>query len=179
MAIRHLLLGMSVVTLSSPTGSFAQENNAYSELPEFIVVGEPPSDEDAAAVRRVLGILGQGWGAGDAEMVSSVYSDNAEWMNAFGQIRRGSAAIEEYLADLWDGEADDVAEGEQRDEQPISLRYLGDDVAIYHGVTKSRRAGALEGAGDRRVHSTFVLEKVEGEWMVVHHHISDARPAVP
>lgn len=68
--------------------------------------------------------------------------------------------------------ADEVADGEQRDEQPVSLRYLGKDAAIYHGVTRSRRAGALEGADERRVHSTFVLQRLDGDWRIVHHRIS-------
>lgn len=59
--------------------------------------------------------------------------------------------------------------------QPVSLRYVGDEVAILHGVTMSTRGEARSGTGERRVHTTTVLAKEDGAWRIVHQMIMDAR----
>ncbi len=160
---------------------FAQAEDApepYEELPPFQTVGEPASDEDREAIMNVLRMSGQAWGEGDAKKLASFYSDDAEWMNAFGQIRRSSADIEHYLTELFAEDDEGMGEGEAQNGGAISLRYIGDDVAVFHGYTLSVRTGVLEGADQRRVHSTSILEKRDGVWLIVHEHISDARPAV-
>lgn len=167
----------SFVALSAALGA-DDGQEPYEALPDFVTIGEPASAADAEAIREVLAITGKGWGTGDAELFASVYSDDAEWMNAFGQIRRSREAIENYLTELFAEDDEGMGEDEAMSGASISLRYIGDDVAIYHGVTKSVRMGALEGADERRVHNTTVLEKRDGQWMIVHEHISDARPAV-
>ena len=157
----------------------AQETQSpYEALPEFVTIGAPASEEDLAAIREVLMKGGVAWGSGDASALASIYSEDAEWMNAFGQVRRGSEAIEAYLGDLFEDQDEEMAEFEEQSGSAISLRFIGDDVAIFHGVTRSTRMGALEGAEERRVHNTQVLEKRGDTWMIVHDHISDARPAV-
>lgn len=45
--------------------------------------------------------------------------------------------------------------------QPLSLRYVGDDAAIVHAVTRSTHAGGRTGEGERRVHNSSVL----GSWL--------------
>ena len=164
--------------LLAATALAEETSEPYEELPAFVTIGEPASPADAQAIRDVLATAGKGWGTGDAELFASVYSDDAEWMNAFGQIRRSREAIETYLTELFAEDDDGMGEDEAMSAASISLRYIGDDVAVYHGVTKSVRMGALEGADERRVHNTTVLEKRAGKWMIVHEHISDARPAV-
>ncbi|MEM8983097.1 MAG: SgcJ/EcaC family oxidoreductase [Pseudomonadota bacterium] len=168
-----VVLGLSLAMTSQAEDAPAP----YEPLPAFVTIGEPASDEDMDAIREVLRGTGRGWGQGDAEMVASGYSDDAEWMNAFGQIRRSSAAIRDYLTELFSAQDDAMAEFEEQNAASISLRFIGDNVAIYHGVTRSTRMGALEGADLRRVHNTTVLEKRDGQWLIVHEHISDARPA--
>jgi len=177
MTARYFSAALLALALSAAANA-DQVEDIFAPLPGFVTIGEPASAEDAAAIRALFGTLGRGWGTGDAAMVASVYADDAEWMNAFGEIVRGADNIEAYLRGMWADEPDDIAAAEQTDEQGLSLRYVGDDAAIYHGVTRSTRAGALPGADHRRVHSTFVVRKIDGEWKVVHHHISDARVGV-
>jgi hypothetical protein len=51
----------------------------------------------------------------------------------------------------------DDSEGEESNFQSGSMRFMGDDAAITHGVTMSRRGMEPGEQGERRVHSTFVL----------------------
>ena len=177
--MKSALLSVLLIPMASICEVRAQETlTPYEELPEFETIGEPASEGDFTAIRDVLMKGGAAWGQGDATTLASFYSEDAEWMNAFGQIRRGSEAIEDYLGDLFEDQDEEMAEFEEQSGAAISLRYIGDDVAIFHAVTRSTRMGALEGAEERRVHSTQVLEKRGDEWVIVHEHISDARPAV-
>ncbi|MEM1081097.1 MAG: SgcJ/EcaC family oxidoreductase [Pseudomonadota bacterium] len=158
-------------------GALANEpEEIFPELPAYIVVGEPASAGDLDAIRTLMMSSGQGWAEGNAGQVAVVYADDAEWMNAFGDVRRGREAIEGYLTDLFSYDEEGMGENEQANGRMISMRYVGDDVVILHSMTISNRAGALEGADHRQVHSTSVLAKEEGQWTVVHEHISDARP---
>lgn len=52
----------------------------FSELPQ----------EDQAAIGKTLLTLLQSFDKRNAEMLRSVYSDDADWVNAFGTVRRGA-----------------------------------------------------------------------------------------
>jgi uncharacterized protein (TIGR02246 family) len=158
-------------------GALANESQEiFPELPGYVVVGDPASPGDLDAIRTIMMNSGQGWAEGNASQVADVYADDADWMNAFGDVRRGREAIKEYLTGLFSFDEADMGESEQANGRMISMRYVGDDVVILHSMTTSVRAGALEGADHRQVHSTSVLAKQNGEWRIVHEHISDARP---
>jgi hypothetical protein len=68
-----------------------------------------------------------------------------------------------------------VSGDEQSNSQRVSMRFLGDDAAITHSVTISRRGMEPDEPGERRVHITFVLGKRDGTWKIVHQMIMDAR----
>jgi uncharacterized protein (TIGR02246 family) len=174
-----LAFALLIAGLISPVRSLAEETTEpeiFPTLPDYIVIGAPAAPEDEDAIRALMMDTARAWAAGDATGVARHYTSDAEWMNAFGDIRRGSDAIEDYLAWLFAGEDEGQGEADQAGGQMISLRYLGDDVAILHFMTKSTRSGALEGADVRHVHATSVLAKINGEWKTVHEHIADVRP---
>lgn len=63
--------------------------------------------------------------------------------------------------------------------QPISLRYLGDDVAVFHGFTNGQRGkSVLKDKKLRPTHFLFVMHKQDGQWLFLHKMISDARGSV-
>jgi uncharacterized protein (TIGR02246 family) len=115
------------------------------------------------------------WGSGDAEGAASAYAEDVEWTNAFGDVSRGSEALERKFEQLFTDVDADASEGEETNYQPVSMRFVGSDVAIVHGVTTSRRGSGVDGSDERRVHLTFVMAKQGGEWRIVHQVIMDAR----
>ncbi len=44
--------------------------------------------DDEAAIQGMLTVSGKGWSAGDAKLASSVYTEDAQWMNAFGRRKK-------------------------------------------------------------------------------------------
>lgn len=158
-------------TLFVPEGAYL-----YPNLPEFQVYGKPATPEDGEEVLALLRKFGQAWGSGDAEAAVSTYADNIEWTNAFGVIVKGTDNLKKYFNWLFSRDKEKSGgSSESNNSKLISLRYLGDDVAIYHGITLSDRGQSRSGHGQRRNHVTFVLEKKDGKWKIAHQMIMDER----
>jgi uncharacterized protein (TIGR02246 family) len=109
-------------------------------------------------------------------MLEAVYSDDADWVNAFGTVRTGRAEIVAYLRGLFaDANFDAgklVAPPESR------LRRLGDTVVAVS--THLRIIGqGLVGGGTidmRDNHSLHILQRQPGgRWLVVSEIYMDAR----
>jgi uncharacterized protein (TIGR02246 family) len=171
----ELLIAAQTCLLAAPV--FAQETpppGSYSTLPEYQVFGEPASPQDAEAIGMLMRRFSEAWGAGDASATASLYAEDAEWTNAFGDVVRGPDNLRAFLGWVFSRD-EEASEGESMRSRPLSLRYLGDDVAVVHGLTMSTRGAARSGAGPRRVHVTFILAKQNGEWRIVQQMIMDAR----
>jgi uncharacterized protein (TIGR02246 family) len=59
----------------------------------------PPADQEA--IGKTLLTLVKAFDDRDAEPRRGVYSDDADWVNAFGTVKRGSDDIVEYLTGLF------------------------------------------------------------------------------
>ncbi len=158
--------------LALPAG--AQERWA---TPDYRVFGRPATDRDAAAIDAVLESFGQAWAAENAEGVAALHADDVEWTNAYARIIRSSDALEMFLRDrLFPAFDASTSSGEAAALTPVSLRFVGADAAVYHGVADSDRGPARDGgAGRRRVHFHFVLERQGDDWRIAHTAIFDAR----
>ena len=56
---------------------------------------------DRHQVLTTLGALFSGFAARDVDMLTGVYSDDADWVNAFGSVKRGNLEIVNYLRGLF------------------------------------------------------------------------------
>jgi uncharacterized protein (TIGR02246 family) len=146
-----------------------------NEIPKFKIYGKAASQADSAAVMNLMGKFGRARGAGDAKTVASCFSTDAEWTNAFGVVVRGREKLHEFLGWLFSEDMEGTTEGESIKAKLVSLRYIGDNAVVIHGVTESTRGESRVGKGTRKVHVTFVLSKNSGEWLIAHQMIMDAR----
>src|ERR1700735_4469179 len=62
----------------------------------------PQADQEAIA-GTLLSLLA-GFRERDAEKLTNVYADDADWVNAFGTVKKGSEQIVEYLRGLFSSE---------------------------------------------------------------------------
>lgn len=171
-----LAASTAVAQDSPPTG--AQDEppaGTYSTSPEYRIFGEPASPQDAEAIRDLMRQFGQARGANDAKGAAAAFAEDAEFTNAFGDVVRGSDNVEKFLTWLFAGDEPGTTQGEGASYRPLSIRYLGDDAAVIHGMTQSTRGEARSGEGARRVHLTWVVAKEDDEWRIVHQQITDAR----
>jgi len=107
--------------------------------------------------------------------VAAVHSEDAEWINAFGRTYRGNQALEEFLeSGLFPAFDAEISRREMETFRVLSRRYIGADGAVLNTIMDSDR-GSSVGSGGRRVSLNLVLEKIDGEWKIVHQVITDLR----
>jgi uncharacterized protein (TIGR02246 family) len=134
----------------------------------------PP--EDQKAIGATLSALLGGFSKRDAAMLEAVYSDDADWVNAFGTVRTGRAEIVAYLRALFaDANFDagkPVAPPESR------LRRLSDTAVAVSTHLRITGQG-LVGGGTidlRDNHALHILQRQpDGRWLVVSDMYMDAR----
>ena len=163
--MKYILIFFVFLFFKVGTG-FSQENPSkdpiqfpdyaylYPKLPDSQTYGTPATPEDGQAVFEVLRQFG----------------------NAFGVIVKGAENISKYFTWLFSRDtANAGSSSEMSNSKFISLRYVGKDVAIYHGMTISQRGQSRRGTGDRRNHVTFVIANKNDKWLITHQMIMDER----
>jgi uncharacterized protein (TIGR02246 family) len=145
---------------------------AEMEVPGLEVF--PP--EEATAIRSTLGLLYEGFILRRAQTLNDVYSDDADWVNAFGSVKKGRAAIVSYLEGLF---ADGNFNAGQLAAPPThAARKLSPQVVAVSTHLQIRGQGLL-GGGEiplRDNHSLRILQKQpDGRWLIVSEMYMDAR----
>ena len=132
----------------------------------------PPHDQQA--IGKTLLTLLKAFRDRDAEALHAVYSDDADWVNAFGTVKRGREDILDYLRGLF---ADDnFNRGEPEGPPETSFRVLTPEVVLVsaHLRIKGQR---LVGGGtlDRDNFSLRALQRrADGSWVIVSEMFQDA-----
>jgi uncharacterized protein (TIGR02246 family) len=134
----------------------------------------PASDRAENLV--TLSALFGGFAARDAAMLQKVYSDDADWVNAFGSVKRGGREIVDYLLGLF---ADANFNAGRLAAAPRShLCQLTEDIATVSTHLQVHGQG-LVGGGEialRDNYSLRVLQKqADGRWLVVSEMYMDVR----
>jgi uncharacterized protein (TIGR02246 family) len=133
----------------------------------------PQADQDAIATTLIN--LVSGFRERDAEKLVGIYSDDADWVNAFGTVQKGGPAIVEYLRGLFaDG---NFNAGTVKGPPETSFRVLTPEVVVVsaHLVVEGQ---LLVGGGtmaDRNNFSIRVLQRqADGSWLIVSEMYNDA-----
>lgn len=132
-----------------------------------------PSDDQQAIGKTLLTLL-KGFRDRDAEALHAVYSDDADWVNAFGTVKRGREDIVDYLGGLF---ADDnFNRGEPEGPPETSFRVLTPEVVLVSAHLRIKGQGLLGGGTlDRNNFSLRALQRqVDGSWVIVSEMFQDA-----
>ncbi|ASW88881.1 YybH family protein [Mycobacterium marseillense] len=138
----------------------------FSELPAA----------DQEAIGRTLLTLLKAFDDRDAEPLRRVYADDADWVNAFGTVKRGRDDIVDYLRGLF---ADDnFNRGELRGPPETSFRVLTPDVVLVSAHLQVKGQGLVGGGTiDRDNFSLRALQRQgDGSWLIVSEMFQDANP---
>jgi uncharacterized protein (TIGR02246 family) len=136
----------------------------FSELP----VG------DQEAIGKTLLTLLKAFDDRNAEPLLGVYSDDADWVNAFGTVKRGRNEIVEYLRGLF---ADDnFNRGELTGPPETSFRVLTPEVVLVSAHLQVKGQGLVGGGTmDRDNFSLRALQRQDdGAWLIVSEMFQDA-----
>lgn len=135
-----------------------------------------PESEQPRLLAALASLLG-GFTARDADQLDGIYTDGADWVNAFGTVKRGNRAIVDYLRGLFADQ--NFNDGELVAPPRSSLQCLGDDVVVVSTHLQVRGQG-LAGGGTielRDNHSLRVLHRqADGAWRIASEMYMDARP---
>jgi len=139
------------------------------------MTNEAGRPEDQQAVGEAMMLLANAFRTLDASGLNALYSEDADWTNAFGTTKKGAAEIVAYLTQLL---ADPhFAAGKPLGPPQASMRFVADDVAVVK--TYIEREGQQTSDGDqlpvRRNHSLKVFRREAGGWRIVSDIYMDAR----
>ncbi|MFB2597421.1 SgcJ/EcaC family oxidoreductase [Herbiconiux sp. P17] len=143
----------------------------------FEIAGiEAMDTADQEAITALVGQMFIAFAQRSVDLLDGVYTDETDWINAFGSVKTGSAAIIDYLRGLFkDGNFD---QGRVVTGPDCSLRRLdGDNVVV---IAHLQIAGqGLVGGGEitlrdnRSVH--VISRQPDGAWRIVTQMFQDAR----
>jgi uncharacterized protein (TIGR02246 family) len=139
--------------------------NAISSLPQ--------ADQDA--IDTTLISLMTGFQERDAEKLVGIYTSDADWVNAFGTVKKGGPEIVEYLRGLFSDK--NFNAGTLKAPPETALRVLTPDVILVsaHLQVEGQK---LVGGGEIEVrdnHSLRVLQRQDdGSWLIVSEMYNDA-----
>jgi uncharacterized protein (TIGR02246 family) len=131
--------------------------------------------EDQEAIGATLISLMTGFQQRDAEKLVGIYTSDADWVNAFGTVKKGGDEIVEYLRGLFSD--DNFNAGTLKAPPETALRVLTPTVVLVsaHLQVEGQK---LVGGGEIEVrdnHSLRVLQRQsDGTWLIVSEMYNDA-----
>ena len=148
-----------------------------NQTPQLDLAGLDAFPEaDQLAVFTTLGALLNGFQQRNADALDAVYSDDADWVNAFGSVKKGRVEIVDHLRGLF---ADiNFNDGQLVAPPQSTIRRITDDVVTVSTHLQISGQG-LVGGGTielRDNHSLRILvRQADGTWRVVSEIYMDAR----
>jgi uncharacterized protein (TIGR02246 family) len=133
----------------------------------------PQADQDAIGATLIS--LMTGFRERDAEKLVGIYSSDADWVNAFGTVKKGGEEIVEYLRGLFSDS--NFNAGELRAPPETAIRVLAPEVVLVsaHLQVEGQK---LVGGGEIELRDNFSLRVLQrqndGTWLIVSEMYNDA-----
>ena len=125
--------------------------SSFAQLKAQAQSGDPVEEK---AVRAVLARFYEGWNTHDADKMVSVYAEDIDHINVFGEWQKGRATLRQELARLHAGPLRDS----RKNHTIEKIRFLKPDVAIVQV--------SAQGTGGPNL-GTYVMEKQKEGWVTV------------
>lgn len=135
--------------------------------------------DEQGAIQAMVEALLAGFAQRNVALLENVYTEDADWVNAFGSVKKGRVAILDYLRGLF-ADANFNA-GELVSAPTNTLRRLADGIVVISTHLRIRGQGLVGGGAIalRDNHSLHILQKRPGgDWRVVSEMFMDVRTDV-
>ncbi|MEO1654798.1 MAG: SgcJ/EcaC family oxidoreductase [Bacteroidota bacterium] len=132
---------------------------------------QPPAIQ---AIKQVIEDYDQGWDAKDLELVLKGYAEEVDWTNAFGDRMQGKKALKSLLETIFS--LDFVMSGQNNYQAP-DITFPGSDIALVRSTNIRSGQKWPDGSPmkDRVINHLRVFKKMNGQWLIIHHMISQAQ----
>ena len=115
----------------------------------------------------------EGWDKKEVELAISDYSEDTDWTNAFGDRMQSKSELRQLLTEIF--AMDFVMDGKDSYVND-DVQFLTDDIALLRST--NIRTGQKWSDGtlmdDRYIHHLRVYQKINNEWKITDHMISQA-----
>lgn len=174
MRFRTIATNLSVLTLLLSAFASAAERR---EVAPAMIFGEPANSAQESGVADLLEAFKETWAAQDVEGHIALFAADAEWINAYARMFRGTEELEVFLRErLFPAFDSRVSQQEIENANLVSIRYIGSEAAVIHLYTDGPRGeSAIASRELRRTHLHLVLALQGGQWKIAHTAIMDAR----
>jgi uncharacterized protein (TIGR02246 family) len=133
----------------------------------------PKADQDAIGMTLIT--LLAGFQERNADKLADVYSSDADWVNAFGTVKKGRDEIVAYLKGLFSD--DNFNAGQLKAPPDVAIRVLTPEVVLVSAHLQVEGQGTT-GGGVIELRDNFslrVLQRREsGNWLIVSEMYNDA-----
>ncbi|MFD0692246.1 SgcJ/EcaC family oxidoreductase [Actinomadura fibrosa] len=124
--------------------------------------------DERSAVARAPERISAAWAAGDGDAFAAACAEDATMILPGDVCLHGREEIRTFMTRAYTAQYKNT----RVTGQPITMRFLGDDVSVLVTQGGVLLPGETEVAGERAIRATWVLVRKDGEWLISAYHNS-------
>lgn len=130
-------------------------------------------DKDSKEILKTIDNWNEGWDLKDVELAIKNYSKNTDWTNAFGDRMQSKSELRQLLTEIF---AMDFVMNGVDNYVNDDVKFLTDDFALLRSMNIRTGQKWSDGTlmNDRYIHHLRVFQKINNEWKITNHMISQA-----